>query len=202
MEVTNLTNDLKKRPKLGEFVMTTRVRTLLSVVAIGGVSIIGTAALAAEASGTPTPAQYAAIADDTCAGVPGKERKMGLMAYREAIVSVAPLKAEHFVGKIKTNRTEGAVIGLRATPGMTVPWLERVNSCHIALVGSGRIVGNAAASDPFIVAGTSIVAAETYAGYVLFVKGTNTNTVQEIMKRSVGLLSTTATPTTASLESR
>jgi hypothetical protein len=181
--------------------MTTKVRTLLSVVAIGGVSIIGVGARAAETSGTPTDAQYAAIADDTCAGVPAKERAMGLLAYRDAVVSVAPLRADYFVGKIKTSRTEGAVIGLRATPGITKPWLERVNSCHVALVGLGRMVGNDAASDPFAIAGTSVVAVETYAGYVLFVKGPNADAAQEITKRSVALLSMPASPTTASLES-
>jgi hypothetical protein len=180
--------------------MTTKVRTLLTVAAIGGLSVIGAGALAAEK--TPTAAQYAAIADDVCAGVPAKEREMGLLAYRDAIVSVAPLKEEYFVGKIKTSRTEGAVIGLRATPSITKPWLERVNSCHVALVGSGRIVGNEAALDPFVVAGTSVVAAETFAGFALFVKGLNADTAQEITKRSYALLSTPTQPATASLESR
>jgi hypothetical protein len=115
---------------------------------------------------------------------------------------VAPLKEEYFVGKIKTSRTEGAVIGLRATPSITKPWLERVNSCHVALVGSGRIVGNEAALDPFVVAGTSVVAAETFAGFALFVKGLNADTAQEISKRSYALLSTPTQPATASLESR
>jgi hypothetical protein len=201
MEARNLTTDLKKRPELGEFVMTTKVRTLLTVVAIGGASVFGAGARAAEMKGTPTAAQYAAIADDACVGVPAKERDMGLLAYRDAVVSVAPLKADYFMGKIKTSRTEGAVIGLRATPGITKPWLERVKSCHVALVGSGRMVGNDAASDPFVIAGTSVVVAETYAGYVLSVKGLNAETAQEITKRSVALQSTPASPATASLES-
>ena len=182
--------------------MTTKVRALLTIVAVGGISVIGAGALAAERSGTPTSAQYAAIADDVCTGVPVKEREMGLLAYRDAIVSVAPLKEEYFVGKIKTSRSEGAVIGLRATPGITKPWLERVNGCHVALVGSGRMVGNDAVSDPFAVAGTSVVAVETFAGYVLFVKGVNAETTQEISKRLYALLLTAANPATASLESR
>jgi hypothetical protein len=180
--------------------MTTKVRTLFSLVAIGSVSVIGAGALAAEK--TPTAAQYAAIADDVCAGVPARERELGLLAYRDAIVSVAPLKEDYFMGKIKTNRTTGAVIGLRATPSITKPWLERVNGCHVALVGAGRVVAIGAASDPFVVAGTSVVAAETYAGYVLFVKGLNADSAQEITKRSYAILSLPASPATASLGSR
>jgi hypothetical protein len=182
--------------------MTTKVRTLLTAAAFGGLSVIGAGALAADK--TPTAAQYAAIADDICAGVPAKEREMGLLAYRDAIVSVAPLQEAYFVGKIKTSKTEGAIIGLRATPSITKPWLERVNSCHVALVGSGRMVGNDAAADPFVVAGTSVVAAETYAGYVLFVKGVSAETAQEISKRAYALLATprSSRPATASLESK
>jgi hypothetical protein len=63
---------------------------------------------------------------------------MGLLAYRDGIVNIAPLQEDTFAGKIKATRTEGAVIALRAMTGISVPWLERVNLCHAALVGSGR----------------------------------------------------------------
>jgi hypothetical protein len=182
--------------------MTTKVRTLLSVVAIGSVSVFGGGALAAGTSETPSAAQYAVIAENVCAGVPAREREMGLLAYRDAIVSVAPLKEDYFMGKARTSRTIGAFIELRATPSITKPWLERVNSCHVALVGSGQVLAHEAAADPFVVAGTSLVAAEKFAGYVLFVKGVNADTVQEITKRSLALLSKPNRTTTASLESR
>src|ERR1039457_4079615 len=64
------------RLEIGGFTMTTRVRTLLAVAVITGACSIATAAHGAE---------------DICAGVPAKERAMGLLAFRENIVSVTPL---------------------------------------------------------------------------------------------------------------
>ena len=184
----------------------TTSRTLLTVVLIGGssaVAAIGCAGSFASGSNGPTPstAQYAAIADDACAGVPAKEREMGLLAYRDAITSVAPLSEDRLVGKIKVRDTKGAVIGLRATPGISVPWLERVNGCHVALVGSGRLAGNDPASDPFLIPGTTVSAAEVYAGYAVSVRGSNKDSAQEISRRTSALLSPPAHPPTASLGS-
>lgn len=123
--------------------MTIKVRTLLAVAVVGAACTMATAAYGeTTASGKSTPAQYAAVADDICTGVPTREREMGLLAFRDNIVSVSPLNEFHFAGKAKYLRTEGAVIKLRATPGISVPWLERVNGCHIALMGSGRLVGS------------------------------------------------------------
>jgi len=186
--------------------MTNRVRTLLTVAIIGSACTLGAAAYGEESavgmSGKTSAAQYAAMADDLCTGVPAKEREMGLLAFHDNIVSVAPLNEFHFAGKAKYMRTEGAVIKLRATPGISVPWLERVNGCHIAMMGSGRLVGNEAAKDPFILAGTTVGATEVFAGYVLSVKGASVAAVQEILQRSYALVSTPGGTKTASLETR
>jgi len=180
--------------------MTTRVRTLLTVAIIGSACALGGAVYGEE--GKTTAAQYAAVADDLCTGVQAREREMGLLAFRDNIVSVAPLNEFHFAGKAKYMRTEGAVIKLRATPGISVPWLERVNGCHIAMMGSGRLVGNEAEKDPFILAGTTVGATEVFAGYVLSVKGASVEAVQEILQRSYALVSTPGGTKTASLETR
>jgi hypothetical protein len=191
------------RLKVGETIMATKVRTLLTVTVVGAACTIGSAAYGENgASGKSTPAQYAAVADDICTGVPAREREMGLLAFRDNIVSVSPLNEFHFAGKAKYLRTEGAVIKLRATPGISVPWLERVNGCHIAMMGSGRLAGNEAAMDPFILTGTTVAATEVYAGYVLSVRGGSVQSVQEILQRSYALISTPGGTKTASLETR
>jgi hypothetical protein len=185
---------LGMRLKVGEIIMTTKVRTLLTVAVVGSACT-----MAAAAYGETTAS---AIADNICTGVPAREREMGLLAFRDNIVSVAPLNEFHFAGKAKYLRTEGAVIKLRATPGISVPWLERVNGCHIAMMGSGRLAGNEAALDPFIVTGTTVAATEVYAGYVLSVRGGSVQSVQEILQRSYALISTPGGTKTASLETR
>ena len=167
--------------------MTTKVRTLLSVAVIAGACSIATVAHGA---------------DDICAGVPAKERAMGLLAFRENIVSVTPLNEFRFAGKAKYSHTEGVVIKLRATPGISIPWLERVNGCHLAMAGSGRLAGYDSALDPFILPGTTVGATEVYAGYVLSVRGANYEAIQAILQRSYALMSTPGGVKTASLEAR
>jgi hypothetical protein len=175
------------RLEIGEFIMTTKVRTLLSVAVITGACSIATAAHGAE---------------DICSGVPAKARVMGLLAFRDNIVSVTPLNEFRFAGKAKYGHTEGVVIKLRATPEMSVPWLERVASCHRAMAGAGRLAGYDSAQDPFIVAGTSVGATEVYAGYVLSVRGDKDDAIQAILQRSYALVSTPGGVKTASLEAR
>jgi hypothetical protein len=172
---------------MGEFIMITKVRTLLSVVVITGACSIATAAHGAE---------------DLCAGVPAKERAMGLLAFRDNIVSVTPLNAFRFAGKAKYGHTEGVVIKLRATPELSVPWLERVNSCHMAMAGAGRLAGYDSALDPFILPGTTVAATEVYSGYELSVRGGNYDAIQAILQRSHALVSTPSAVKTASLEAR
>jgi len=167
--------------------MTTKVRTLLSVAIITCACNIATAAHGAE---------------DICAGVPANERAMGLLAYRDNIVGVAPLNEYRFAGKVKYGHTEGVVIKLRATPDISVPWLERVHSCHLAMAGSGQLAGYDSALDPFILAGTIVGAKQVYAGFELSVKGINDDAIQAILQRSYALISTPGGVKTASLKAR
>jgi hypothetical protein len=200
IESANLTYSLEMRLKVGEIIMTTKVRTLLTFTVVGAACTIGSAAYgengAVETNGKT------ATADNICAGVPAKEREMGLLAFRDNIVSIAPLNEFKYAGKAKYSHTEGVVIKLRATPGISVPWLERVNGCHVAMAGAGHLSGYDAASDPFILSGTTVTASEVYAGYVLSVRAANYNAVQELLQRSYALISTPGGPKTASLESR
>jgi hypothetical protein len=188
------------RLNIGGYAMTTKVRTLIAVVVAGAATTMGAVAYGDTAT-TSTP-QYAATADDICSGVPARERQLGLLAFRDNIVSVAPLNEFHYAGKAKYIRTEGAVIKLRATPGISIPWLERVNGCHVALIGAGRLPGNQTTTDPFSLTGTTVTAAEVYAGYVLSVRGASVEAVHEILRRSYALQAATFSPATAMVEVR
>ena len=186
--------------------MTIRVRTLFAFVVAGGASMVGSAAwgenVALGTNGKSPAAQYAAIADDLCVGVPAKERELGLLAYRENIISMAPLNEDRYLGKAKYIQTVGVAVKLRATPGISVPWLERVNGCHVALVASGRLPGNASSADPFVLSGTTVGASEVYAGFVLSVRGPNYDAAREIMQRAYALIPPPGGVKTAALEAR
>ena len=167
--------------------MTTKTKTFLSIFVIAGACTIATTAHGA---------------DDSCAGVPAKERAMGLLAFRDNIVSVVPLNEYRFAGKAKYGHTEGVIIKLRATPEISVPWLERVNSCHLATARSRQLAGYDSALDPFILPRTTVGAKEVYAGFELSLRGVSDDTIQAILQRSYALISPPGDVKMASLKAR
>jgi len=177
--------------------MTNRVRTMIGFFGVAATCTIGGAAYGETAAAPENGRQVSASAAEVCTNVPTKEREMGLLAFRANIVSVAPLNEFRSLGKARYSRTEGVLIMLRATPEISVPWLERVNSCHAALASSGRLPGIDAKMDPFALPGTTVTASEIYAGYQLAVRGASVEAVQEILQRSYALVSTPAGQRTA-----
>lgn len=167
----------------------------------------GLALLLATGSGCATlsPAKGEALgqaelsrqAEDYCAGVPAKDREQGLLAYRDSFARATPLVEDAQVGKVKISRTSGESIVLRAAPSITLPWLDRVNSCHVALVQAGRL--NPGQSDPFVVPGTRTAIAETYDGYVLSIKATGTDALKDVVARTSTVMAAARNPSSSSL---
>jgi hypothetical protein len=154
----------------------------LGLVLAGGCATFG----AGGNDGTMSQAELARRAEDFCAGIPAQTQEQGLLAYRDSFASAAPLSEDTQVGKTKVSHTRGETIALRASPNVTLPWLGRVNSCHVALVQAGRVAPTG--SDPFAVPGTTTAIEETYAGYVLSIKGTGDQSVKEVVDRTSTLM--------------
>jgi hypothetical protein len=171
------------------------------VFGIGGGSVVAllAAGCATESTGmltaSMTPEQYAQLADQQCTGIPAKEQEQGILAYRDAISGAQPLKEPYQVGKVKLTRDSGVQIGVRAQPNLTVPWLERVATCHIALARSGRLT--ASAGDPFAVPGATVHVEEAYTGYVVQLHVSDVDTAKEVMSRTSVALTTPNGPLTA-----
>src|SRR5581483_12176380 len=111
-----------------------------SVTRLCGVAAIGALGATGCATVPTAPAQSSAqIAEDACAGVATALREKGLLAFRDHIAGAAPLSEDVTVGKTKISRKRGETVALRAAPEMTVPWLERVNSCHVASTLAGQL---------------------------------------------------------------
>jgi hypothetical protein len=142
-----------------------------------------------------TPAQYAQISEDQCTGVPAKERELGVLAYRDAIANAQPLKVEYTVGKTKLTRVQGVQLAMRAEPSMTAPWLERVATCHVALVRAGQLA--AGEGDPQVVPGASIQVDAAYTGYIVSVRVPDADGAAEVMRRATVALTGPTGPATA-----
>jgi hypothetical protein len=137
---------------------------------------------AAGGEATASKVELARQAEDFCAGVPAQTRAQGLLAYRDSFAGASPVSEDLQVGKTRISRPRGEMIALRAAPNITLPWLDRVNSCHLALVQSGSL--NPTGSDPFVVPGTSVAIVETYAGYALSIKAGSDQALKEVIART------------------
>jgi hypothetical protein len=70
-----------------------------------------------------------------CVGLADADRDMSPFAHREDIASVQPVTTKSGGGKSgPSGRMTGAVVALRAVPGMTAQWLQRVIDCHVARI--------------------------------------------------------------------
>lgn len=175
----------------------------LAVTSIGGGLALTVGACATTAGGasvaTMTPAEAAQVADEQCAGVPSKERELGILAYRDALGGVQPLKESTQVGKVKFLHNRGVVIAVRAQPGMTAPWLARVASCHIALAAAGRGPADEDSRDPLLVPGATVGVEEASTGFVVSVHVPEGAAASETLRRTQALLTGPSGPATAQL---
>lgn len=164
-----------------------RVTTnLVKVLVMTGVGALltstGCATTGGDSSAGMSPARAAQLAEDDCSGIPAKERELGILAYRDAMSASQPLKESEQVGKTKIYRNRGVVFGVRAQPGMTAPWLERIASCHIELAAAGRLA-TTGATDPLLVPGTTVRVEEAGTGYLISVRVPNDDSASEVTRR-------------------
>ncbi len=171
----------------------------LVVASLGGalLSATGGCATTATSPSAMTPAETAQVAERECAGVPTKERELGILAYRDVIGGAGTLKETSQVGKVQFSHDRGVDITVRAQPGMTAPWLERVASCHIAAAASGRGTPATGAMDPLLVPGASVRVQETSMGYIVSVRVRDDASASEVSHRTQALLSGPSGPAMA-----
>jgi hypothetical protein len=169
--------------------VTTNLVRLLVMTGVGAMlTSTGCATTEGDSAGAISPARAAQLAEDDCSGIPAKEREQGILAYREAMSAAQPLKESQLVGKTKIFHTRGVVFAVRAEPGMTAPWLERVAACHIDLSTSGQLASNAGATDPLLVPGTTVRVEEAAMGYVVSVRVPNDDAASEVTRRAQAFL--------------
>jgi hypothetical protein len=169
-----------------------------------GLGIMAATTGCATTSATSAPLAAAQGAEDVsgaCAGVPSKERELGLLAYREAIGGSAPMHDRVQIGKsMIVDKDVGVRIAVRAQPGLTAPWLARVASCHVALAVANQLETPDAKNDPLLVRGAQVSVEEAYTGFIVSIRGTDAGTVSELNSRTTAMLATPAGPMTAQAE--
>jgi hypothetical protein len=180
--------------------MTNKAKTMVGCVGIGVLAFATLSGCATDNASGPlsaslTPSEYARIADSQCTGLPTKEQQLGVLAYRDSIAGAQVLKEEYQVGKVKFTHDRGVQLALRAQPSMSVPWLERVATCHMALARSNAIATSD--GDPQLVTGATVQVEETFTGYVVSIHAPDAGSAAEVMRRTTVAMTALSGPMTA-----
>lgn len=150
--------------------------------------LIASATLAAACGTTAAtgPLGGTQNSDELCAGVPAKEREMGILAYRDNFAGASILTEYGNVGKVKIGHERGATLGVRALPGLTAQWLERIAICHVASVRAGKVQG--AENDPFVVAGAESRVEQSNMAFLVSIRGGSDDIGHEIIARTAAVI--------------
>lgn len=162
-------------------------RTIWS--AIVGAACAGAVVGCATASSEPlAAAEGGEDAGHVCAGIPAKERELGLLSYRDAIGGTAPLMMHTRLYKaVEDNRKVGVKIAIRAQLGLTVPWLSRVAACHLALAAAKQLESTDAKDDPLLVPGVRVTVEEASMGFIVSLRAPDARAADDVNSRAVAL---------------
>jgi hypothetical protein len=119
-----------------------------------------------------------------CAGLSEAERDQSPFSHREDIASVAALTEEVVMGRTRTTRVVGARIVLRAVPGLTAEWIQRVLECHLARNASlGHDVPEMAYC-PLVPAGVTVAVRSAGDGFAIDIRAARDEAITEVVRRA------------------
>jgi hypothetical protein len=143
--------------------------------------------LLAALAGAPSARAAAPVDKLACQGVPDVEWNGSPLVNPRDIRAVQEIRAATPVSEAETVIPRGgARILLRAQPGMTAEWLQRIASCHQAVV----TVSNPATltSSPLDVRGALISVQSTGDGFAVDITSADIRVSQEILRRAKALV--------------
>jgi hypothetical protein len=124
-----------------------------------------------------------------CNGISEDDRDISPFDHREDIESVEPLKATLSSAKTGTSAyTVGAVVTIRALPGLTPEWLQRTVDCHLARNAAlGHNVPEMP-DCPLVPNGVEARVSSTGSGFAVAIRSDNPDTAKEVLARAQRLV--------------
>ena len=168
------------------------MKTIFVSTLLLGLLSVGAAGCARDAR-PADPVQLAADARTACAGVPDDARQQ-LHAQLSDVEAhhVDRIEGQRRVGRATIRVTQGARIFLKAQPGLSVPWLQRVVACETAHVAANGAA--TPASSIFAVPGATTEIRSAYGGFTMDVKAHGTEASNEVHRRAVAWATTRSLP--------
>lgn len=159
--------------------------TVLLILQLAGIACATTSGTSgARASGKEGLAR--AEERRACEGIPDQDRDEGPFSHPEEIEGVdiltLPIAASSGGGRVS-----GASIHLRALPGMTAEWLQRVTDCHLA---HDAVTGDARpgrSGCPLNLRGVTATVTSTGRGFAIDIRSDDVETANEIIRRGRAL---------------
>lgn len=125
-----------------------------------------------------------------CVGVSIDDRDMSPFYHREDVADVRPAyKAAARSNKGAPDILTGAVVTLRAVPGLTAEWLQTVVDCHVA---RNNALGNnmpEMSYCPLTIKGITAKVTSAGNGFAVTIEAPDAETAKEILKRAQALKS-------------
>jgi hypothetical protein len=126
----------------------------------------------------------------SCSGVSQDDRDMSPFYHREDISDVRPAYKASTRGKQGVpDILTGAVITVRAVPGLTAEWLQTIVDCHVA---RNNALGNEMsemAYCPLNIKGITAKVTSAGNGFAVTIESQNSDSAKEILKRAQALKS-------------
>ena len=128
-----------------------------------------------------------------CVGLDSDDRDLSPFDHTEDIASVTALEIPdpNAVGKLPREALVGAIVTVRAVPGMTAQWLQRVVDCHLARNAALGHVMPEMANCPLVPAGATATVSATRDGFAVAIRSKDPATAREILSRAQRLVSAT-----------
>lgn len=122
-----------------------------------------------------------------CVGLSGADRDESPFSHREDIEAVSDLTEELPIGRTRVTRTVGARIVVRAVPGLTAEWLERVIECHLARNAAlGHDVPEMAYC-PLVPVGVTVDVRSAGDSFAIDVRAEGEESIAEVVRRAHAL---------------
>jgi hypothetical protein len=120
-----------------------------------------------------------------CRGVPAEERVASPLERREEIVDVTEVPRDTSWRGL--GAAGGARVVLRARPGLTAEWLQRVLECHVAQGAAAGRAGEPDARSPLAVPGARVRVQSVGDGFAVDVTASAPAAAREILRRARSL---------------
>lgn len=122
-----------------------------------------------------------------CVGLSDADRDQSPFSHRDDIESISELTEEVPVGRARVTRTVGARIVLRAVPGLTAEWLQRVLECHLARNASlGHDVPEMDYC-PLVPLGVTVEVRSAGDGFAVEIRAEGDESIAEVVRRARAL---------------